>query len=133
MIRSILAVALGFIAIVALALLTDVILMSVTPDSFTHSGATRNVPLLVLALVYTSMFMVVGGYVTALVAKGAEIKHAIALGVCQLLMSAVASVQYSETAPVWWHVAALTLIIPSVLLGGYIRAGQNRVHKPVDV
>jgi peptidoglycan/LPS O-acetylase OafA/YrhL len=132
MLRSVISVVCGFVTIVILALLTDLILMIVTPGSFSDDGATRSLPLLVLALVYGFLFSAFGGYVTALIAKRAEIKHAVGLIILHLTMSIISSIQFAETAPMWWHASAIALIIPSVLLGSYLRLMQKRASGEIE-
>ena len=124
MIRSIVAVVCGFLITVVLALGADGVLVSLV-SSFTENGKTENLSLLVLMLVYTLAFFAVGGYVTALVAKRAELKHALALGVLGLALSIFATVQNAETMPLWWQIISLILIVPFVILGGYLRIIQK--------
>lgn len=133
MIRSIIAVVSGFVVIVIFALAADALLMRLVPSSFTDGGATRNSTLLIFALVYNFIFSAAGGYLTALIARRVELKHALALGALHFLLSLLSAVQFTETAPVWWHIAALALIIPAVVFGGYLRVAQKRVSQPRTV
>lgn len=77
--KSIGAVLAGFIAVAILSVATDAILeaMGVLPPS-THPEAA--LPwMLVLALVYRSIYTIMGGYITAKLAPTSPMKHVIAL------------------------------------------------------
>ena len=126
--RSIAAVICGFFVITLLALAADFLLMRVAPASFTGTGGTQATAPLLFALVYSFFFSVAGGYVAALVAGRAEIQHAVFLAVLMLVMSILATVQMYETAPLWWHLATLVLIVPPIVAGGYWRAGGKRKY-----
>ena len=64
---------------------------------------------------------VLGGYVTARVARDAEMPHVIGLAAFGVFITLVAVVTSREPAPVWYQVLNAAVMIPSVLLGGYLR------------
>lgn len=130
MLRSVAVVVCGFAAMTALSLVADAALMSVKPDLFSTGGVARSVPLLVFILIYSFVFLAVGGYLTAAIAKRSEINHVLALGALLLVMSVVASAQLWETAPAWWHIVSLASIVPGVLFGGFICAAQHQRARP---
>jgi hypothetical protein len=127
MLRSILAVIAGSVVWMVTALGMDAILMSLWPQWFVEGGKVESVPLLLFTMCYALLFGVLGGYVTAVIARRAEVKHALALGILQLLMGIAATIKFWDTAPAWYHIAFLTLLVPAILLGGWLRA--NRRHK----
>lgn len=127
MLRSILAVIAGSVVWMVTALGMDAILMSIWPQWFSAGGRVESVPLLLFSMSYSLLFGVLGGYVTAVVARRAEVKHALALGILQLLMGIAATIKFWDTAPAWYHIIFLSLLIPAILLGGWLRA--NRRHK----
>lgn len=126
MIRSILAIIVGSVVWMATALGTDVLLRSLAPAWFGENGKVESVPVLLFMMFYSLLFSVLGGYVTALIAKRQELKHAFILGLLQFAMGLVATVQFYDTAPLWYHVLFLTLLIPANVFGGQLRVAQKR-------
>lgn len=128
--RSILAVIAGSITWMVTALGMDAILMSLFPHWYA-SGRVESVPLLLFSGFYSLFFSVLGGYVTALIAGRSEMKHVFILGVLQLLMGIMATIKFWDTAPVWYHLMFLALLIPANLLGGQLRLTQkNKAGQP---
>lgn len=125
MLRSILAVIAGSITWMVTALGMDLIIMSLFPQLYGEGGKVEYVPLLLFSGFYSLLFSVLGGYVTALIARRSELMHVFILGVLQLVMGIVATIKMWDTAPVWYHVMFLTLLIPANLLGGQLRLMQK--------
>lgn len=129
MMRSVLAVIAGSITWMVTALGMDAILMSLAPQWFGPEGKVESVPLMLFMMSYSLLFSVLGGYVAALIARRKEMQHAFVLGVLQLAMGIAATVRFFDTAPLWWHLTFLTLLIPANLAGGWLR--QTKKHKLV--
>lgn len=119
--RSIAAVVIGFVLIGVLAFGTDAAVRSALPGSFTPSGATSDVGLLVATLAYVTLYAVAGCYLTARLAPRRPMAHALVLGVLGLLFNIAGTVAMWNTAPAWYHVIALVLVMPSAWLGGWLR------------
>ena len=128
--RSFLAVVAGSFAWMVTALGSDFILMSLAPHWFKEGGKVESVPVLLLMLSYSLAFSILGGYVAAFIARRKEVTHAFALGVVQLAMGIVATIKFFDTAPLWWHVALLALLVPANVLGGLLRGGQRGKAAP---
>ena len=126
MLRSILAVITGSLTWMVTALGTDALLMTFAPHWFQEGGRVESVPVLFLMIAYSLSFSVLGGYVTALMAGRREVLHALVLGLLQLTMGIIATIQFWDTAPAWSHIALLALVLPANVLGGYLRAQQKR-------
>jgi hypothetical protein len=133
MFRSVLAIIAGSVVWMVTALGTDAVLMSLAPSWFSEGGRVESVPLLLFMISYSLLFSVLGGYITALIARRKEIQHALALGVLQFLMGIVATIKFFDTAPLWFHVLFLTLLIPANVLGGQLRAMQKRKLRDVSL
>ncbi|HEX8492046.1 MAG TPA: hypothetical protein VF658_04335 [Pyrinomonadaceae bacterium] len=125
MVRSILAVIAGSVTWMVTALGMDTILMSLTPHWFGPNGKVESVPLMLFMMSYSLLFSALGGYVAALIARRKEILHAFVLGVIQLLMGIVATIYFFDTAPLWWHLTFLALLIPANVFGGWLRLNQK--------
>jgi len=125
MLRSIAAVIVGSVTWMVTALGTDAIVMSLFPQWYKDGGRVESVPVLLFTMSYSLLFSVLGGYATALIAGRSEIKHAFILGALQLLMGIMATVKFWDTAPAWYHLSFLLLLIPANLLGGQLRLMQK--------
>jgi hypothetical protein len=108
------------------ALGMDAVLRSLAPAWFGPNGRVDSVPVLLFALFYGLLFSVLGGYVTALIAKRQELQHAFILGLLQFAMGLIATVKFYDTAPLWFHVSFLVLLIPANVFGGQLRMAQKR-------
>lgn len=124
--RSILAVLAGSLTWMITALGTDNVLAAWHPEWFGANGRVDAVAVLILLLSYSLGFAILAGYVTGWIARRNETKHALALGVLQLAMGTAATIAYFDVAPVWYHATFLVLLIPTHLLGGWLRARQRR-------
>lgn len=80
---------------------------------------------MLLAIVYGMLFAALGGYAAALIAKRKAILHAVILTLV-IISGAIASLasSYGKEA-VWSQLAAIFLMAPSALLGGYIRKSRT--------
>lgn len=124
MIRSILSIIAGFILIGVLSLGTDAVVVSAMPGAFSPTGRTESVPVLLLTLAYVFVFAVIGCYLTARLAPQNPMKHALVLGVLGLIFSIIGTTLSWNTAPVWYHVTALLMVMPAAWLGGRLREAQ---------
>ncbi|MGH9943443.1 MAG: hypothetical protein ACRD9R_13935 [Pyrinomonadaceae bacterium] len=129
MLRSILALVAGSITWMVTALGTDLMLMSLFPGWFDANGRVESVSVMMMMMTYSLSYSVLGGYVTGYIARRSEAAHAFALGLLQLAMGLVATIKMWDTAPAWWHVTFLLLLIPANVIGGLLRA-STRGHVP---
>src|ERR1700686_5399985 len=126
MIKSILAIAVGFIAIALLSLGADWALRAAVPHAFSQSGRTESPVVLCLVLAYSAGLAVSGSYLTARLAPHKPKKHALILGAIGFALSIFATISNWQSAPVWYHVIALALILPMAWVGGEVRERQQR-------
>lgn len=130
MLRSILAVVAGMMTSMVTGLGSDAALRGLAPQWSAASGRVESVPVLLLILSYTLIFLALGGYVTALVARRQEIKHAFALGLVQLALNILATIVFWNTAPAWFHLAVIVLLVPATVFGGQLRLMQKAKADP---
>lgn len=121
MLRSVGAVAVGFILIVALAIAADATLRSIMPGAFDASGRPDSTPLFLLIVAYLGGCAVAGSYVAAVLAASRPMLHALALGGLGLVVGIAGSIGLWDTAPAWVHAVALGLVLPWAWLGGRLR------------
>ncbi|HVE79536.1 MAG TPA: hypothetical protein VNA89_11765 [Gemmatimonadaceae bacterium] len=128
MLRSILAVAAGFLVTVLLAVGSDYLLMAAMPGAFSPDGRVERTSLLLFALAYGALFAVAGAYVTGRLAPGRPVTHALILGAIALALSIVVSASRWDNAPAWYNLAALAVILPAAWAGGTLAMR----HRPGD-
>ena len=124
MVRSIIAVVAGFLFIGALSFGATFLLKVVMPGALT--ARTESVPVLLLVTAYVAVFAVAGCYLTALLAGRSPMKHALILGVLGLIFNIIGAAGRWDTAPAWFHIISVLLVMPYAWLGGRLREMQLR-------
>jgi len=126
--RSFLALFAGFVLVVVLSILTDVILHAA--GVYPPLGQPAPDSLLVLATIYRTVFGIAGSYLTARLAPYAPMGHALVGGAIGLVLSiagAVATWAHPEKFGAHWYPVALVILaLPTAWIGGKIRVGQLR-------
>ena len=129
MIRSLLAVALGYVVMLVAFVGAETALTAVAPELIPQKGRATD-PIYFLFQLTTGFFFIgIGGYVTALLAGRSEMKHALGLGALSVAMSIVSRLQYPGDEPLWYSIALMFLAIPGALAGGYYRVRQMEEGK----
>ena len=123
-VRSIFAVAAGFFAAAILSLCGDVALRAAAPRAFDAAGQGNASWVLLLMLAYSALFTFAGAYLAARIAIRKPVVHALAAGGVVLLVSVASTVVAWSTAPAWFHITALVLIMPAAFLAGTLRERQ---------
>jgi hypothetical protein len=127
--RSVGAVAAGIVSTTILSLFADQILhwLGVFPPW--GQASYEPVPF-ALAVIYRTVFGVIGAWLTARLAPSAPLKHAVALGILGLSVSLVGTLVASirNLGPAWFPVALTVLALPTAWLGGtlYVRKSGRR-------
>ena len=117
MTRSILAVIVGYLTMA-------VAIIALFAISFRQPDAAPTQTFMLLSLVYALFAALAGGYVTALIARRKELKHTIALATFAALMGIVSMIVSAGQEPLWYQIANIAVMVPAVLLGGYLRASH---------
>ena len=115
LLRSIIAVILGY-AVFAISS-GAIFLLSGHP-----AHATASVAFMLMTIVAGIVFAAVGGYVAGWLAGRRPVAHAVAMGVLLAVGAAVSLVMTLGHGAVWTQVAALLLMAPSAVIGGWWRA-----------
>ncbi len=125
--RSLGALLLGFVTVVALSLGTDHLLhvLHVYPpwDQPIYDGG-----LLGLALAYRTVYGVLGSFVAARLAPRRPMTHAMILGGIGFVLSvagAIATIPM-KLGPAWYPIALVVTTLPGAWLGGRLQAGRGR-------
>lgn len=126
--RRIVAVVAGFLAVGILDTAIDVVLHAtgVYPPWFKPMAT----PLWFLAIGYRMVDGVIGGYIAAWLAPDRPVTHALALGILGFLISIAGVVatwnKGSEFGPKWYPLALVVIALPCALIGGKLRERQLR-------
>jgi len=124
MIRSLMAVALGYVVMLVAVVGGDMAFTALAPGLMPQPGEQPDAVYFVFNLSTGAFFMGIGAYVTAMLAGRAEMKHALGLGALSIAMSILSILKYPGDQPLWYSIALMFLAIPSALVGGYFRARQ---------
>jgi hypothetical protein len=79
--------------------------------------------MVVTATVYRSIYTVIGGYITAVLAPEPRMRYVIILGSIGLVVGTLAAIATipMKLGPAWYPIALAVLALPSVWLGGKLR------------
>jgi hypothetical protein len=117
--KSIWAVLAGIIAVFALSIITDIILektgiMKLPFDDNSFS-------FIVFVIVYRSLYVVIGSYVTASLAPIKPMKHSIIYAAIGFVLGVLGTVAMWHLPPHWYPISLVILGIPSALWGGKLK------------
>jgi uncharacterized membrane protein len=124
--KSLGAVVAGFLFIVILSTLTDVLMHAtgIFPPWFQYMSDS----LFLLATAYRIVFSILGSYLTAWLAPNRPMLHALILGAIGVVLSTVGAAatwnKGREFGPRWYPIALVVLSLPLAWLGGKLRVMQ---------
>jgi hypothetical protein len=127
MLRSVVAVVVGFFVIAALAIGTDMLVRLAMPAAFDAAFRTNDLGVLLLTLAYVGVYATFGCWLCARLAPSRPMRHAMILGLLGLAFNVLGTVKQWGTAPAWYLVVSLLLVLPYAWLGGWIRERQLAV------
>ena len=76
--------------------------------------------LLIMAFAYRALFAIIGGYITAKIAKKKARKAVLILGTIGTIAWLAGLIKFWDLAPAWYSTGGLILAIPYVFIGLYI-------------
>jgi hypothetical protein len=130
MIRSILSVPAGIAALTisafAIEAVADPLLMRMFPTALPNEAAiTQNQFSSLFLYAYTALCIVFGGYVTAWIARRAQVLHALIMGAIQVGLTALAMISFRNGGPLQIWIVSMTMTLPAAWLGGFLRARRS--------
>lgn len=125
MVRSIVAVVVGFVLTGALNVGTNALLARVMPGLVPADGPVTDPAALILVCAYVAVFGILGCWVTARLAPSRPMLHALVLGALALAMSVPVAMQNWGDAPAWFNVFNLVAVMPYAYIGGWLREQQQ--------
>ena len=126
--RSVLAVVAGLVANVVLATATDLALVAAgvfPPLSEFGNPAAYSDSLLLLALVYRTIYGVLGCYLTARLAPRRSMAHSLTLGGIGFLIGTIGAVATWAEWTHWYSLAIIATTLPAAWLGARL-ANQEK-------
>jgi len=114
----------GFLAVIVLSILSDIVLEAAGIFPPPDKPAAYLNWMLALALVYRTAYGVAGGFITAALAPDRPMNHAVALGIIGLvvaILGTAANWDKAVASGTWYPVALIVLSFPAVWLGGRLR------------
>jgi hypothetical protein len=126
--RSILCIVVGFVVVVAITLITDVILHKI--HFYPPLGEYNSSSVLVWATVYRTIYGVIGSYITARLAPNRPMMHSLiggAIGVVLATIGAIATWNHVPSlGPHWYPVSLIIGALPTAWLGAKLFQSQSR-------
>jgi hypothetical protein len=124
-IRSVLAVIAGIAVLTitsfAIEWLTDPVLASAFPDAQSEGAMSHNGVRKLIMFVYTTLCLACGGYVTAWLSRGSEVRDAVIMGAIQMMLTSLAMIEFHDKAPLWFWLAGIVVTVPAAACGGILR------------
>jgi len=130
MVRSIIAIVVGFVLIGALSIGTDAALHAAGFFPPQGQPVTATGPLL-LSLVYVAVYAIFGCWLAARLAPSHPLRHALVLGVLGQVFTAFGISASWSLFPVWYSVISIVTVMPYAWLGGRLREMQLERGGPV--
>ena len=125
MVRSVLAVVLGWAAAAVLALCTDLALQRAVPGLYA-AGQQPAAGVEVLALASTALWAAAGGWLTARLAPRKPMAHVLALLGCGEIVMLVSVGLTWGRIQAWYQLGLLLLWPAAVAAGGWLQARRQR-------
>ncbi len=118
MLRSLVAVVVGFVTIGALSVGASSLLQRAVPAAFTPQGGTSDVAMIAIMTLCVAVFAIFGCWLCGMLAPRKRMAHALVLGVLGLLFNIAQSVAAWDLFPAWAHVLGIALTMPYAWIGG---------------
>lgn len=124
--KNVSALVAGFATVALLSMATDSVFIRIGIFPEQSQGVPYVSSLLIIALLYRTLFTVVGGYVTARLAPEKPMRLVYILGVLGTLAAIGGVIVGWNLSAHWYPIALAVLAFPSVALGGWIFERSSR-------
>lgn len=108
----------GFLAVALLSTAADAVLHAL--NYYPNDGTVGSDAELAFALTYRTIFTVLGGFITALLAPTRPLRLATILGCIGTVFAILGAVAMWSVGHNWYPVGIVVLAVPSTALGGWI-------------
>lgn len=121
--RSIAAIVAGVLAILFAAKIVDVTLFSL----HVYRGTTFDERTALIALSHRVVLTIAGGWLTARLAPGKPIRHALILGAVNTALNLFGTADWDQNyGPIWFPLSLAVSAIPACWLGGLLWVRSRR-------
>jgi len=127
LIRSIISIPSGWFVAFFGFIITMIAIAIFNVETF-QPDVQLSVGWLLIILLISSIYGIIGGFVTAFIAQRNEIIHTIGLAIFSLLISLYFTCTSKSTVssvPIWYQILGLILLVTSFILGGWLRMKQR--------
>ena len=124
-VKSIGAVLVGFITVFVLSVGTDLILEKLGFFPPANKPEAYTAGMLMLALIYRSIYSVAGFYLAARLAPGAPMRHAIILGIIGTVFATLGAIANWDRSANWYPILLVLVTLPCAWLGGRLVETRN--------
>jgi hypothetical protein len=123
-VRSVLAVVVGFVTIGALAFGTGALVARTWPGTLDAAGNPATDAARVAQLLYVGVFAVFGCWLAGRLAPSRPMAHALAVGVLGLFLNVASAWAVTDSHPAWYLVAGVLTTMLWAWIGGRFAEGS---------
>ncbi len=116
--RSVLAIAAGFVVWSVIWVSAAAVAQAITPDSFRSDGAVQSAGLLLAFLAVAVVCSLAAGCTTATVSRDAAQRNVMILALILLAVGIAVEISGWALTPLWYHVTFWLLLVPATVAGG---------------
>ena len=125
--RSVLAVVVGFVVIGALAFGTGALTASMWPGALDANGNPATNVARVVQLLYVGVFAVFGCWLAGRLAPNRPMAHALTVGVLGLILNVASGWAVKDAHPAWYLAAGIGTTMLWAWIGGRLAEGRGAV------
>ncbi len=122
MLRTILAIVVGFALWSLLWLGGRPLLANLFPGAVAADGSSSNTGYLLALIALSVLASLAAGFLARAIATATSNTPQLALGVILLLVGIAVEAGYWNLLPLWYHLTFLVLLLPATLVGARLRA-----------
>ena len=128
--RSVLAVVVGFVVIGALAVGAGTVVASTWPDAVGADGTPATTAARLAQLLYVGVFATFGCWLAGRLAPSRPMAHALAVGVLGLVLNVATAWAVKDSHPAWYLAAGVLTTMLWAWIGGRLAEGRGAVPVP---
>ena len=128
MLKSIISVIAGYFFSVVATKVTDIVITQVICTLIFKVTATESIVFQLFSIFYYLLFALISGYITVKLSRHSELRHDLVLAV-MFIIQGIIFMGTDQQLPIWWHTVYVLLVMPTVLLGGFIRMRSYQKEK----
>jgi len=129
--RSFFAILAGFFTVPIISFTCDYAFHELHPSYGPHAVIGNGVAL--IALTYGTIAILIGGYVTGMIARKKYATHGAILGCIGLLIAIPVNIKIWHQAPAWYHILGLLLVVPVSAWGASIAGKRQERRAAADL